>query len=138
MPRLPASQSQRSYSSRVRSSWFVSDWPEQPASRRCARRPATRDVRVWATDGTADWLLWRIPDLRGRIAYDVRFELYDKPTLDRIVRYGRSEGNWQSIVDGYAVLVVDSSRYLRALAAKPGARVVHRDDGIAIVARPSS
>ena len=53
------------------------------ASRRCARRRATRTRALWATDGTADWLLWRIPDLRGRIAYDVRFELYDEPALDR-------------------------------------------------------
>ena len=68
-------------------SWFVSEWPE---ARVAAVREATRDpnVRVWATDGTADWLLWRIPDLRGRLAYDVRFELYDQPTLDRIVGYG--------------------------------------------------
>ena len=58
-------------------SWFVSDWPEQRVE---AVRAATRDPgsRVYATDGTADWLLWRIPDLRGRIAYDVRFELYDE------------------------------------------------------------
>ena len=58
-------------------SWFVSGWPEAQVA---AVREATRDpqVRVYATDGTADWLLWRIPDLRGRIAYDVRFELYDQ------------------------------------------------------------
>ena len=58
-------------------SWFVSEWPEAQVA---AVRAATRDpnVRVYATDGTADWLLWRIPDLRGRIAYDVRFELYDQ------------------------------------------------------------
>ena len=48
------------------------------ASRRCGRRRAIPTARLLATDGTADWLLWRIPDLRGRIAYDVRFELYDE------------------------------------------------------------
>ncbi len=76
-------------------SWFVSDWPE---ARVAAVREATRDpsVRVWATDGTADWLLWRIPDLRGRLAYDVRFELYDQPALDRIVAYGRRRGDWKA------------------------------------------
>ena len=60
-----------------------------------AVREATRDpnVRVWATDGTADWLLWRIPDLRGRLAYDVRFELYDKATLDRIVATARKRAS---------------------------------------------
>ena len=58
-------------------SWFVSSWPErQVAAVRAAT--ATPGVSVIATDGTADWLLWRIPTLRGRIAYDVRFELYDQ------------------------------------------------------------
>ncbi len=73
------------------SSWFVSSWPEPQVE---AVRKATRDpsARLWATDGTANWLLWRIPDLRGRIAYDVRFELYDEDALDDISRYGRLEG----------------------------------------------
>ena len=54
----------------------------------------------WATAGTPDWLLWRIPDLRGRVAFDVRFELYDEVTLDQIVEYGRGAGDWQSSLDG--------------------------------------
>ena len=113
-------------------SWFVSEWPEQRVE---AVRQATRDpsVRLWATDGTADWLLWRIPDLRGRIAYDVRFELYDKRTLDRIVQYGDRKGNWRRIVDGYGVVVVDERGHLDALRREPGARVVYRDHDIAVV-----
>jgi hypothetical protein len=115
-------------------SWFVSEWPEQRAA---AVRGATRDpiVRVWATDGTADWLLWRIPDLRGRIAYDVRFELYNRPALDRITRYDELRGEWRSVADGYRVVVVDRRAHLDALRAEPGAKVVYRDDEIAIVVR---
>ena len=69
-----------------------------PRSRWRPSAQATRDpdVRLVATDGTADWLLWRIPDLRGRIAYDVRWELYDEQALDGIVRYGNREGDWKS------------------------------------------
>ncbi|HET7647779.1 MAG TPA: hypothetical protein VFK17_04360, partial [Gaiellaceae bacterium] len=115
-------------------SWYVSDWSEQ---RIAAVREATRDpsTRVWATDGTADWLLWRIPDLSGRIAYDVRFELYDKPTLDRIVDYQTRHGDWKSIADGYRVVVVDDASHLRAFLAEPGARVLYRDDELAVVER---
>ncbi len=117
-------------------SWFVSEWPEQRVE---AVRQATRDpnVRLWATDGTADWLLWRIPDLRGRIAYDVRFELYDEATLDRIVGYGNRTGDWQRSLDGYRVVIVDERGHLEALAAEPGARVVYRDDEIAVAVRRS-
>jgi len=115
-------------------SWFVSEWPE---ARVAAVREATRDpsARLWATDGTADWLLWRIPDLRGRIAYDVRFELYDQATLDRIVDYGSRTGDWRRSLAGYRVVVVDERRHLAALAAEPGARVVYRDHDIAVVVR---
>jgi hypothetical protein len=115
-------------------SWYVSDWSEQ---RIAAVREATRDpsTRVWATDGTADWLLWRIPDLRGRISYDVRFELYDKPTLDRIVDYQTRHGDWKSIATDYRVVIVDDASHLRAFLAEPGARVLYRDDELAVVER---
>jgi hypothetical protein len=92
-------------------------------------------VRLFATDGTADWFLWRIPDLRARIAYDVRFELYDQATLDRIVRYDEMRGDWKSLADGYRVVVVDQRGHLDAFRAEPGARVLYRDDEIAVVER---
>jgi hypothetical protein len=118
-------------------SWYVSDWPEQRVE---AVRDATRDpaTRLYATDGTADWLLWRIPDLRGRLAYDVRFELYDQSALDELVRYGARRGDWTSLLDGYRVVVVDDAAHLRTLDAEPGARIVYRDDGLALVRRASS
>jgi len=115
-------------------SWYVSSWSEPQLE---AVREATRDpnLRLYATDGTADWLLWRIPDLRGRIAYDVRFELYDKATLDRIVRYDDRRSEWTSLADGYRVVVVDDRGHLRAFNQEPGSRIVYRDDEIAVVER---
>jgi hypothetical protein len=120
------------------SSWFVSSWPEPQVE---AVRKATRDpnVRLWATDGTANWLLWRIPDLRGRIAYDVRFELYDEQALDQIVRYGRREGDWKAILDGYDPVVVEgppASRTARELLAEEGTERLFADDELTIVSRP--
>ncbi len=105
------------------------------ASRPSARRPATRATRFYATDGTADWLLWRIPDLRGRIAYDVRFELYDQKALDGIVQYGSRRGDWTSLVDGYRVVVVDDRAHLQPFRTEPGSRIVYHDDAVAIVDR---
>jgi hypothetical protein len=116
-------------------SWFSQEWPEERVE---AVRTATRDpsTRLFATDGTADWLLWRIPELRGRIAYDVRFELYDERTLDAISRYGNTEGSdWISLADGYDVVIVDERAHLDAHLTQPGAKLAYRDDEIAIVAR---
>ena len=72
-----------------------------------AVRAATRDPRrgVFATNATADWLLWRIPDLRGRVAYDARFELYDHDALDRIKRTAAHEGLGEAL-DGVRVVLV--------------------------------
>jgi hypothetical protein len=116
-------------------SWFAQEWPEK---RVAAVREATRDpaTRLLATDGTADWLLWRLPELRGRVGYDVRFELYDPATIDRIARYGRRQGaGWAGLADGYSVVLVDNRPHLEALLAEPGSRLVFRDDELALVAR---
>jgi hypothetical protein len=118
-------------------SWFVSEWPEQ---RVAAVRGATRDpsVRLWATDGTADWLLWRIPDLRGRIAYDVRFELYDRPALDRIAGDAELGADSTPILTGYRVVVVDDRVDLERLSDVPRSRVIYRDGEIALVRLPGT
>ena len=118
-------------------SWFSQEWPEE---RVAAVREATRDpsTRLLATDGTADWLLWSIPDLRGRIAYDVRFELYDKATLDRILRYESGRGDPSTMVDGYDVVVVEgprTSRAVRALGPEPGTRIEFADAELTLVSR---
>ena len=115
----------------------MSEWPERAS---WPSATATRDprARVWATDGTADWLLWRLPDLRGRIAFDVRFELYDAETIERLSRYGRREGaDWISLADGYDVVIVDEAAHLRAHLAEPGARLAYKDTEIALVSRAS-
>ena len=115
--------------------WFEQEWPDEQVA---AVRTATADpnVRLLATDGTADWLLWKLPDLRGRIAYDVRFELYDPDTLGRIDAYNYLRGpDWKSLADGYGVVVLDQRGHLSAYRAEPGAEVVYRDREIAVVTR---
>jgi hypothetical protein len=51
------------------------------------RRAVTVDpsLRVFADERYADWLLWRLPALRGRVAYDARFELLRGAEIAAIV-----------------------------------------------------
>jgi len=46
---------------------------------------STPGTLVVADDVRADWLLWHEPALAGRLAYDVRFELYKGDELIRLV-----------------------------------------------------
>jgi len=119
-------------------SWYLDRWPEREVR---AVRAATVDpnVRIFATDRHSDWLLWRIPSLRGRMAFDVRFELYDRKTIEDIVRYNGELGpNWKRITNGYDVVVLDAQKppsHLKEFLADPGTRVVFRDGEVALVRR---
>jgi hypothetical protein len=120
-------------------SWFQTNWP-MPALAAIERAGPT--ARVMATDRHSDWLLWNLPELRGRVAFDVRFELLDKATFQRLVHWNFGVGpGWQKTGDGYDVIVVDEEGLTprtKALLAQPGVRLAYRGDKIAILRRSAS
>ncbi|HXG75239.1 MAG TPA: hypothetical protein VNJ53_01585, partial [Gaiellaceae bacterium] len=88
-----------------------------------------------------DWLLWQLPELRGRIAYDVRFELYDEEFFDRLARYaGEDEPDWKSFADGYRIVLVDETRrsHTSDFLAEPGARALYRGEELTVIERSSA
>jgi hypothetical protein len=99
------------------------------------------DVRLFATSRNANWLLWRIPALRGRIAWDIRFEIYSPETFERIVRFRGEQGDdWKSLADGYAIAVLETAQepsHVEDFLDEPGARVLFDDDRVTVVQRPS-
>jgi len=113
--------------------WYSQQWPEPRVE---AVREATRDpsVRLLATDGTADWLLWRIPDLRGRLAFDVRWELYDRTTLERIQAYGG--GRDPAFVKDYRIVTIDApvlAPRVTKLLAIDGIERLYDDTGFTLI-----
>ncbi len=116
------------------------NWPASAAApvRAALRDPATR---VYPTDRYADWLLWTIPELRGRLAYDVRFEVYTRDQMVANVHYNGETGkNWKSVTNGYRIIALDNTdktSHLPDFLAEPGARVVYRDEAVTIVDRGS-
>jgi hypothetical protein len=72
--------------------------------------------RVLADDASADWLLWEVPSLRGRVAYDVRFELLRRGQIARLLAWSRLENGWQHATVGYSLVVADP-RHVDALVA---------------------
>jgi hypothetical protein len=80
---------------------------------------------VFADDRHADWLLWAQPSLRGRIAYDIRFELLT-PQQFRTLRAAKP-----TLLRAYGVFVSSPST---PICPGSGCRIVYRDAGV-LVAR---
>jgi len=116
--------------------WFENYWPRGTVDAvRAELRPGDR---VFAPDRFSDWMLFKIPELRGRVAYDVRFELYDRRFFQRLQDYNYEDGpDWKSFADGYRIVIVDETvmSHTKDLLAEPGTRVIYHDDEITVVAR---
>jgi hypothetical protein len=95
-------------------------------------------VRVFADERYADWLLWRLPALRGRVAYDARFELLSGAEIAAIVIFKNEIGpHWSALASGYRLLVLQRSSPATAqLSHAPGARVLYDRHGMVVILRP--
>jgi hypothetical protein len=97
---------------------------------------ADPSLRLISDQKAADWLLWRDPSLRGRMAFDVRFELLSVETLRRLQRLYLAAGPaWQREARGYRLLILDSKDdplSTKAFLTEPGRRVLY-DDGRNVV-----
>ena len=98
--------------------WFERAWPTQGVAA-IGHELATPNTRVIADDRHADWLLWQLPQLRGRLATDIRFELYSSKQLKQLIAYQeRDKANWRATAKGYAVTVLstksDSAKHVHA------------------------
>ena len=118
--------------------WFEEYWPPEAVA--AVRAELGPEDRLYAPDRFSDWMLFKIPELRGRVAYDVRFELYDTEFFDRLQIYNfEDDADWKSFADGYRIVIVDETTksHTADFLAEDGARRVYRDDEITIVVRPN-
>ncbi len=100
---------------------------------------AGEGAALWSSGTYADWLLWKEPTLRGRVAWDARFELLTRPELRRIVLFNSHEPGWMAPALGYPVLVLDRHDHadqLRDLRRRPGTVVEYADASVAVLSRP--
>ena len=118
--------------------WYDHLWPDRAAA---AVSAATRDpsTRVFASDRDADWLLWRDPRLRGRIAFDIRFELNTAAQIHRLHAFFERIGpNWRSAARGYQVIVLDRpdrERVRKSLLADRRLRETYRGPKVSVLVR---
>jgi hypothetical protein len=119
-------------------SWYVGEWPNRAGP---AIAAATRDssTLVLSDDRYADWLLWEHPHLVGRVAYDVRFELFSDDEFRTLFAYRNQVGDdWRRAGRGYAVVALDADQtahLVRTLVDEDGLSVAYRDKRIAVLRR---
>jgi hypothetical protein len=122
------------------SSWFESSYPSgilAAFDRVQARDP---QMKVFANETYSDWLLLRRPELRGRLAFDIRFELLKKKELETMLKIRRRTDGWQRLVAPYSLFVLNKgpeSKLASALLRAPGARVEYRGQDAIVISRPS-
>ena len=113
-------------------------WPPEPAA---AVRQVTRadpNARVLAAYRYGDWLLYELPELRGRIAFDGRWELLETGQAERVFDYYWRIGDWESLSDGYRVIVLDPKvqpDLVKTYDARRDVRVLYRDSRFVVYDR---
>jgi hypothetical protein len=88
---------------------FTSTFPD-PAARAVARLAAAdKTDRIFASARWGDWLLWKEPQLAGRIAYDARAELYTPKQLRTIALARATSALLPEIRRHYQIFLVDKT-----------------------------
>jgi hypothetical protein len=114
-------------------------WPDSATQKVGAILAAHPHAKVLASEEYADWLLFRVPQARGRIAFDGRWEILTGAQLQDVMRYLLLPNPWTERVDrGYRLIVLDPKQHgklVRTLAARPDLRRVFVNDRVVIYER---
>jgi hypothetical protein len=81
------------------------------------------DWHLASSDHFADWALWNVPALRGRIEADVRFELLDDDQARAMMRFLFARRGWEQVYPEAAMVLVSRKSHEdldRKLEAMPG------------------
>ena len=111
--------------------WYAKLWPPKAAQIVAANaRQLPRTTAIYPGDTHGDWLLWLEPSLRGRVAFDVRFELLTGREINAIRHFKSLKPDWRAALAGDRLVVLDranSTGQIKALRAEPGSRVLFED-----------
>ena len=121
------------------SSWFERSYP--PAALAAVGRAelAQPNVHVFSNEQYSNWLLLRRPELRGRIAFDIRFELIPRRRILQLVDVRRQVEGWRKVVAPYGLFVLKvgpDNLFAKGLLREKGARRLYRGHGLIVISRP--
>jgi hypothetical protein len=116
--------------------WFTADFPSDAAE--AAATAAGSGGAVFAMSPYADWLLWSQPQLRGRVAFDARFELLTSRQVASIGAFQSRVGDWRRAVRGYRVVVLDrrdDGKLQKALVESGAMKMVQTNRDVVVLRR---
>jgi hypothetical protein len=118
---------------------FEHGYPTGALSAVAQATAADRTLRVFSDVQFADWLLWHLPRLEGKVAFDARFELQPSGGLDRLASALTVTGiDWRRAARGYRLVVLTPDAEKDAAAAfraEPGHRVLFADADALVLLR---
>ena len=120
------------------SSWFERTYSARALATVTRLADKQPNVRIYADNRFADWLLWHDPRLAGRIAYDIRFELLTKEQLQTIVDVAAlPRPHEATLLNRYGLLVLDPNNpaTTQRLLARRGTHAVLRSDDVDVAQR---
>jgi hypothetical protein len=120
-------------------SWLARDYPEQALTEVRQLERTQPGVRVFANEQYSNWLLLKVPALRGRIAFDIRFELVSKDRLVQLVNARRQVEGWRKTVAPYGLFVLKKgpdTLLAKGLMRSKNARRVYQGHGLIVISRP--
>jgi hypothetical protein len=122
------------------SSWLERSYPDAALAAVKQVDAAQPNVRVLANEQYADWLLLRDPSLRGRVAFDIRFELLTAKQIQSIVDVRRQVEGWRKTVAPYGLYVLKKgpdSLLIKALLRDHRARRLYTGQGLVVISKAS-
>jgi hypothetical protein len=117
---------------------LTSHWPAAAEAAVTRVLRVDPEARVLAGPEHGDWLLFRSPEARGRLAFDGRWEILSLPQMRAVVDYLDQRGDgWERLGRGYRLVVLDPRRLrlVRTYERRPGVRVLYRDRNVVVYDR---
>jgi hypothetical protein len=121
------------------SGWYTHGYPRGAVDAVAAATARDSSLSVFANEGYADWMLWKLPRLSGRVAFDARFELLSAEQLRAISHFrNQNSTDWLDSANGYRLFVLDprsEEPAIRAVSNEVGTRQLFRDNRVAVLLR---
>ncbi len=121
---------------------YEREWPSGATAAIASATDGRPWLRVWASERYADWLLWKMPNLDGRVAYDVRFELFSKAELREVFNFRNRVGaDWARPARRYDLIVLDRNRDREvddALVASHARVRLYADSLVSVLSTPEA